>query len=183
MPILTNEQTTTTTLFQAKEELPKKINDLWLITNGVIKTYTISEAGTLITLGFWGKGDLVGRHLSNVDPYILKCISSVRAIAIPRSNWRTLSHQFLDYAQQTQQLTYIVRNNRISERLWLLLKWLASKFGRAIQQGRLIDFKLTHQELADAIGTTRITVTKILNQFEREGLIVRPKTKCIILKR
>ena len=60
---------------------------------------------------------------------------------------------------------------------------MAGKFGREIRQGKLIDFKLTHQELADVVGTTRITVTKTLNQFEREGLIIRPKTKCIILRR
>jgi len=88
----------------------------------------------------------------------------------------------LYHAQQTQQLTYISRNTRIAQRLWLLLEWLGNKFGRIISQGNLIDVKLTHQELAAAIGTTRITVTKILNQFEREGLIVRPQTKCIVLK-
>ena len=64
----------------------------------------------------------------------------------------------------------------------LLLKWLADKFGRTISQGRLIDFKLTHQELADAIDTTRITVTKTLIQFEDEGIILRPRTKCIVLR-
>jgi CRP-like cAMP-binding protein len=181
MQILINEQANT--LFKAGEELPREIDHLWFITNGVVKTYTVSEKGGLITLGFWGKGDVIGKSLSNSDPYIVKCISEVKAIAVPQPHWQTLSHQFLDYAQQTQQLMYIVRNNRISKRLWLLLKWLASKFGRVIQQGNLIDFKLTHQELADAIGTTRITVTKILNQFEREGLIIRPKTKCIVLKR
>ena len=85
--------------------------------------------------------------------------------------------------QQTQQLIYIVRNNRVARRLWLLLTWLASKFGRITPHGQLIDFKLTHQELADALGTTRITVTKILNQYEREGLIAKPKTKCIIIKK
>jgi CRP-like cAMP-binding protein len=181
MRILINEHKDT--LFQAGEELPKETNNIWLITNGVVKTHTISEGGTLITLGFWGEGDVIGKSLSNVDPYIIKCISDVQAIAVRQEYWQALSRQFLDYAQQTQQLMYIVRNHRIAKRLWLLLKWLASKFGRVIQQGNLIDFKLTHQELADAIGTTRITVTKILNQFEREGLILRPKTKCIIVKR
>ncbi|WP_413467349.1 helix-turn-helix domain-containing protein [Pleurocapsa sp. FMAR1] len=49
----------------------------------------------------------------------------------------------------------------MARRLWLLLKWLGNKFGRVIKQGNLIDFSLTHQELAEAINTTRITVIKI----------------------
>lgn len=121
------------------------------------------------------------QSLSDVNPYMLKCMSKVSAIALLQEYWQTLSCQFLEYAKQTQQLMYIVRNHGIAKRLWLLLTWLANKFGRRIQQGKLIDFKITHQELAEAIGTTRITVTKILNQFEKESLILRPKTKCIVV--
>jgi len=152
------------------------------MVSGVIKSFTVSEEGASITLGFWGTEDLVGGTLSNIYPYNLRCLSTVQAIAIHRSEWEQISPSLLYHAQQTQQLLYIVRNTRIAKRLWLLLKWLASKFGIVTVQGRLIDFKLTHQELADAINTTRITVTKTLNQFEREGLILRPKTKCIVVK-
>ncbi|WP_019504078.1 Crp/Fnr family transcriptional regulator [Pleurocapsa sp. PCC 7319] len=180
MQSLVYEQTTS--FFNSGDELPKTSGYIWLIVAGVVKTYTVSESGIWITLGFWGKQDVVGQPLSCVNPYFLKCMSDVTTKAIPRSQWRTFSQEFFYHAQQTQQLLFIVRNTRIAKRLWLLLKWLANKFGRVVQQGKLIDFKITHQELADAIGTTRITVTKILNQFEREGLILRPKTKCIILK-
>ena len=171
-----------TIFFESGDKLPYRRDCLWLITHGVVKSYTVSEEGSSITLGFWGTEDIVGEPLSKIDPYTLECISEVQAIAVHRQNWKALSENFLHHAQQTQHLSYIVRNTRISKRLWLLLEWLADKFGRAIAQGRLIDFKLTHQELADAINTTRITVTKTLIKFEKEGLILRPRTKCIILR-
>ncbi|MGF1588473.1 MAG: Crp/Fnr family transcriptional regulator [Pleurocapsa sp.] len=169
-------------LFYPGDELPQRKNHLWLIVSGVVKSYTISEEGASITLGFWGAEDLVGASLSRVVPHTLKCMSEVEAIAIDQAQWETVSKNLLYHAQQTQQLMYILRSTRIAKRLWLLLKWMAGKFGRKIKQGKLIDFKLTHQELADVVGTTRITVTKTLNQFEREGLIIRPKTQCIILR-
>lgn len=168
--------------FHSGTELPEREDRLWLIVSGVVKSYTIDAEGISITLGFWGTEDLVGKPLSTVVPYGLKCISDVEAIAVPQSQWQAVSLNLWHHALQTQQLTFIIRNNRIASRLWLLLEWLASKFGRKIKQGKLIDFKLTHQELAEAVGSTRITVTKTLNQFEREGLISRPKSKCIILK-
>ncbi|MGL5831732.1 MAG: Crp/Fnr family transcriptional regulator [Waterburya sp.] len=183
MSILICEIKETNTLsFNAGAELPHKADHLWLIIHGVVKSYTVSEEGSLITLGFWGKEDLVGEALSKVEPYSLECLGTVEAIAVPQTHWNVLSKNLLHHAKQTQQLAYIVRNTRIARRLWLLLEWLATKFGREIAQGRLIDFKLTHQELADVISTTRITVTKTLIQFEQEGLILRPKTKCIILR-
>lgn len=171
-----------TILFYTGQELPPETKYIWLIISGVVKTYTHSQSGIPITLGFWGSKDLVGNPLSNVNPYIVKCLTDVKAIAIPQSQWSNLSRELIYCEQQTQQLLYIVRNVRIARRLWLLLTWLANKFGRLVRQGTLIDFQLTHQELAQALGTTRITVTKILNQFEREGLIIRPKTRCVILK-
>ena len=171
-----------TTCFLAGEKLPSEVNSLWLIISGVVKTYSHNKGGKAITLGFWGSKDVVGNLLSQVDPYNAKCLSDVKAIAVYRSQWTNLSREMIYCQQQTQQLIYIVRNTRVTKRLWLLLTWLASKFGRVTPRGKVIDFKLTHQELADALGTTRITVTKILNQYEREGLIIRPKTKCIIIK-
>ena len=165
--------------FNSGDELPHQADHLWLIIQGVVKSYTVSEEGSSITLGFWGQDDLVGKPLSNIEPYALECIGEVEAIVVHRSCWEILAKNMLSHAQQ---ITYIVRSTRIAQRLWLLLQWLANKFGRVISQGKLIDFKLTHQELADAISTTRITVTKTLIQFEEKGLILRPKTKCIILR-
>ena len=170
-------------LFKPGNKLPHRVDHLWLILNGVVKSYTVSEEGSQITLGFWGIEDLVGTSLSRITPYTLQCIDAVEAIALHRNYWDSFSKNMLYNAQQTQQLSYIVRSDRIAKRLWLLLQWLAIKFGRAIEEGTLIDFKLTHQELADAISTTRITVTKTLIEFEAKGSILRPRTKCIILKR
>ena len=171
-----------TSIFKPGDELSLDANYLWLIVTGVVKSYTISEEGNFITLGFWGTDDLLVRSLSQIAPYALKCISEVSALAIPEDRWQEVSRQMLHHAQQTQQLIYILRSPRIYQRLWLFLEWLAAKFGWKVEQGKLIDIKLTHQELADAINTTRITVTKTLNQFENEGRILRPRTKCIILK-
>ena len=181
MQTLITEQKTV--FFPAGAGLPADEDYLWLIISGVVKTYTYDIDGASVTLGFWGNKDIVGNSLSKIKPYITKCLSDVKAIAVPREKWASLSQEMIYCQQQTQQLIYIVRHTTVARRLWLLLTWLAEKFGRMVSYGNLIDFKLTHQELAYALGTTRITVTKILNQFEREGLIVRPKTKCIILKK
>ena len=175
------EQQQKITFFSAGRDLPDE-PCIWLIVDGVVKTFSITKSGISITLGFWGSKDVVGTSLSNINSYRIKCMSDVKAIAIAPNQQNKIVAELIYNQQQTQQLTYILRNTRIAKRLWLFLKWLGFKFGRVTQQGQLIDFKLTHQELAEAIGTTRITITKTLNQFETEGLILRPKTKCIILK-
>jgi CRP-like cAMP-binding protein len=42
--------------------------------------------------------------------------------------------------------------------------------------------RLTHQNLANAIGTTRVTVTRILNKLKSEGAIIIDRDRHIILK-
>jgi CRP-like cAMP-binding protein len=61
------------------------------------------------------------------------------------------------------------------------LAWLGDKFGRQVKQGKLIELPLTHQELADIMGTTRVTVTRLINQLEQEGIISRPRRHIIIV--
>lgn len=56
--------------------------------------------------------------------------------------------------------------------------WLAQKFGREVEQGQLIDLRLTHTDIAEVIGGTRVTVTRLLSQFEQDGIINRPRRHC-----
>ena len=50
---------------------------------------------------------------------------------------------------------------------------LARGHGRVLRQGVRIDFPLTHERLADMTGTARETVTRVLEQLEREGMLSR----------
>ncbi len=62
---------------------------------------------------------------------------------------------------------------------------MSEKFGRDLEQGKLIDLNITHQDISDVLNTTRVTVTRILQQllqqFEEEGKILRHK-RSIVLK-
>jgi CRP-like cAMP-binding protein len=63
-----------------------------------------------------------------------------------------------------------------------LLNWLAKKFGRQVEQGQLINLRLTHQEIAEILGTTRVTITRLLNEFEQRGAIKRLPRQFIVLQ-
>lgn len=81
-----------------------------------------------------------------------------------------LNEAFLSHLQQTQILLRI-RSGRIDQRLQQLLYWLAEKFGDRSEQGQLIQLRLTHQDIVDTLGTTRITVTRLLSQLKQQGRI------------
>ncbi len=82
--------------------------------------------------------------------------------------------------QQTEQLLSILHSQPVSLRLWQFLVWLSQKFGRDVDQGRLIELLLTHQEMAEAVSTTRVSVTRLLHVYESEGRLKRHAKQLII---
>lgn len=167
--------------FSRRHLIPLRPDVLWRIERGAVRTLTWNEEGAAITLGYWGQGDIVGQPLSRLDAYEIECLTIVEASCIPSGQWDYALDAMLLHIHQTQELLNIVRINRINQRLLQLLAWLSHKFGREVDSGKLIDLPLTHQAIAEAIGTTRVSVTRLLNQFEREGIINRHRRHFIVL--
>ncbi len=168
--------------FNSRSLLPLSPISLWRIEAGVVRTMTWLEDGTAITLGLWGPGDVVGKPLSKVDPYQIECLTKVEAINFPMKDWPQREETLLACSQQLEELLVIRSYKRTDEMLLKLLSWLAKRFGRNAAQGQLIDLRLTHQDLSELLGSTRVTVTRLLSQFEQQGLIQRLPLHRIVLK-
>jgi CRP-like cAMP-binding protein len=65
-------------------------------------------------------------------------------------------------------------------RLAKVLLELSEKYGEEVSTGILITLRLTHEDLANLIGTTRETVTTQINRFERMGLLSREDRHFIV---
>ncbi|NEO71209.1 Crp/Fnr family transcriptional regulator [Moorena sp. SIO3H5] len=169
-------------LFKRHDLIALEPDQLWVVQQGVVKTLTWNDEGTVITLGYWGAGDVVGKSLSNLQTYEIECLTRVKAQCLSLSQSYRLSEAIVCHLRQTEELLSIIRTPRVSQRLQQFLSWLARKFGRPVSSGQLIDIPVTHQELAEMIGTTRVTITRIIKQFEEEGIISRPRRYCIVLR-
>jgi len=99
---------------------------------------------------------------------------------LPSELWSQALDAMLSHIQQTEELLTILHQKPVSRRLWDFLVWLGQKFGRDVDQGRLIDLQLTHQELAEATSATRVSVTRMLQQFESEGMLLRHQRQFIL---
>jgi CRP-like cAMP-binding protein len=158
--------------FGRRSHLPLESNYLWKIESGVVRTLTYLEDGTTVTLGLWGVGDIVGRGLSKTEPFEIECLTIVEATITPFDRL-SMSGVLLECIQQAEELMLIRSHRTIDVIIVKMLIWLAKKFGRTIETGELIDLRLTHQDIAELVGTTRVTVTRILLQLEEQGLIQR----------
>jgi CRP-like cAMP-binding protein len=169
------------TQFSIRSVLPPKFGYLWRIETGFVRALTWLEDGTTVVLGIWGTGEIVGKPLANSDIYQIECLSKVEATLVPIADLPDFSTLLLEHVNQLEALAQIRSYKRIDLMLLKFLNWLGQRFGKDVSQGRLIDLRLTHLDIAEALGTTRVTITRILNQFEQQGIIEYLPLKRIVL--
>lgn len=167
--------------FASSELIPLQADSYWLLQQGIVKICAWTEEGHPITLGYWGEKDIVGRPLPLVYPCQVKCLTQVHALSIPMHKSNSVNDFIHRHLRQTEELLYIMRAEKMRDRLCQMLTWLGQKFGKEIEIGQLIDIHITHQDLAEIIGATRVTVTKLVNLLEKEGFLSRPERNTIVL--
>jgi CRP-like cAMP-binding protein len=172
----------------ARTIIPCDAARLFRVTSGVVRTLTYLEDGTPVVFGLWGPGEVVGGMLSHVSPYYIESFTAVEGtLFIPNdttadSGCAAIVNLTKLYLQQVEELMVIRSHKTIDIRLIRLLSWISRRFGENNVQGNLINLRLTHQDLAELLGTTRVTVTRTLGQIEGQGLIKRLPLGRIILK-
>lgn len=155
-------------------------NNFMLILDGTIRLYQSAEDGREITLYRVQAGDLCILSLNS----LLKkqsfnatatTESSVHALVISPEEFKCImkeSEAFRDFVISTLterlcETIYLVQETAFNHLDMRLACMLGSLFER--NQGNLL--KITHQELAHELGTTREVISRILKDFERRNCI------------
>lgn len=73
-----------------------------------------------------------------------------------------------------------VSTERVERRLARAVLRLAHQAGRKTEEGVLIDLPLTRAELAEMIGTTLYSVSRILAEWQRRGLVSTARQRIVV---
>ncbi len=76
----------------------------------------------------------------------------------------------------------ILAQKRTIDRLVGLLMLLATEEGERTEKGYALPYILTHAQIASAIGTTRVNVTRLMGQLRQQGVIEVNKNNRIFWK-
>ena len=74
-------------------------------------------------------------------------------------------------------------DREVSVRLATLLSNLGNRFGETNEAGTVLNVRLTHQDLASMIFSTREAVSKVMSEFQRDGLVEVRNRKILISPR
>lgn len=144
------------------------------VEEGIVAQVVIHIDGAEVLLGLHGPGQLLTPHPADSCYLNLQAHTDVRLAVM---SWQqALSFSDLPVrlrARLWQQEAWAAMQARpqLDERILGVLALLAEQFGRSTPQGVLVDVRLTHGQLATAVGATRTTVTRLLGELRRRHIL------------
>ncbi|WP_036481169.1 Crp/Fnr family transcriptional regulator [Myxosarcina sp. GI1] len=178
-------------IFNKDERIPTRPELIYLVGKGAIrlvgtpaKTTEVSTelSDELIAeafLGFVG----AGQPFETVEQaaFVIQAYAHVDRTQVIWLYWRDLENwphfrqeveRAFRYQHQRKLLWLTALGQRKTiDRLASFLMLLIEEYGKAEPQGYCLPYTLTHAQIGSAIGSTRVTVTRLMGKLRRQGLI------------
>lgn len=174
---------------------PGDVDDsLYYIKSGKVKLAYLDESGRKLTLTILGEREIFGEMVligKDRRELMAQVLQEAFICEIERS-------RFLELLREQPELTLEVmelfgrRTREIERKLEdLVFKDIPTRLSRQILQlieehgiqtgeGIQIDFRITHKELADLIGSARENTTSALNRLAKEGILDKKRYRIIV---
>lgn len=163
----------------------KEAKSVFLLHAGRIKIYQQSRMGKEAILWFCFGGELFGlaesargshRAVSAqaCEPSEVLCIAQDRFMAFLATHPKTAQIVVQLLAGRLRVLSEVVINlisDDVRTRIRKMLLQFGARGGRRDDASVELAIPLTHQEIADMVGTTRQTATSVLSELQQQGLI------------
>lgn len=153
---------------------------LVMVKSGQLRTYILSESGREITISRLFEYDVSLLSASCVMPdmqlnVMIEAEKDSEFWSIPACLFKNLADESLAFSKYTQSLL----SGNLSELMWLMeqIMWksMDKRIADFLLQESAIEeseqLKMTHETIANHLGTHREVVTRMLRYFQSEGMV------------
>lgn len=170
---------------------------VFFVNAGRVKISRVTRDGKELTLAYRGPGEIFG-ELCLVDggprEEMAEAMENALVTEVPREAFvllldahasigagltRIMCQRRRELESKVEDLVFKDVNAKLAE----LLLNLGQDYGVDDSRGTLLAVKITHQEMANLIGSTRETVSLTLSQFKRNKYIATEGRKIILIDR
>lgn len=170
---------------------------LYVVASGWVKLTRQSDLGEELLIDVFGPGSIFGEvSIFTNEPRTgtVTAIEAVAASALSRDSFYTLVQSQPRIAlgcleilaarlrasdELVQDMSFLDVPARLAKRLLEL----SEQRGSDTPEGRLIDLRITQEELATMVGTTRESINKTLALFRRQGVLSKQGNRLVIKDR
>lgn len=167
----------------------------YVLLEGRVKMLQITPNGQQITFRIMTPGQTYGGiallHPKSGYPATAQAVEDSTAMAWDTVHLRELVKQepsislnvmslMHGYISELQERQKALVTDRVEQRIARNLLKLATQSGRKIEAGVSIDIPLTRQDIAEMSGTTLFTVSRTLNEWERDKILEIGRERVVI---
>ena len=170
---------------------------VFFVSSGRVKVSKVTRDGKELTLSYRSPGELFGELVlldGSPREEMAESMEASALVEIDRDAFahlidhevsvasrfgRLMAERRREIENKVEQLVFKDVNAKLAE---LLLR-LGEEHGVDDSRGTIVTVKITHQEMANLIGSTRETVSLTMSQFKRRGLIQTDGRKVILSDR
>jgi CRP/FNR family cyclic AMP-dependent transcriptional regulator len=170
-------------------------NALFIVKSGKVRILYLSDKGSETIVHILKEGSIFGELLLSEEQRAFSAVAGTDALVTVLSKGSvvdllasipTVSRNFIRLL--SKRLANVERgfgdfgHTWSYHRLAKILLRLCEEHGKETPQGTVIPLRLTHEDLANLIGTTRETVTTQMIRFRRIGLVKRQDRFLVVNK-
>lgn len=161
-------------LYKQGELLSLRASEVLIVSAGIVALTALHENGHQVLLGLFGAGQWIVGH-PNDNCYLQLIAHTDTSVVVQR--WQNVQAlpdtplQLRNTIRQREAWASAQARPSIEGRLVGILGLLGEQFGEAYEDGILLNARITHQQLASAVGAARTTISRLLGNLRRRALL------------
>ena len=162
--------------FDSGVKVPLLPDHIWIVVRGIVKLSYLNEQGDDVLLAIAGPNEPFGDPLTHLDLYEATTLDHCDMLGLSIQEVTSTPHlninlmdALMKRTRQSESLIALLGLRGVDNRVKRFLELLAENYGQPCDQGLALNLRLTHQEIAGAVSTTRVTVTKVVGQLKESG--------------
>lgn len=179
-------------IFRQDEEA----QNFFLLLDGHLRVVRITPDGEQVIARYISSGELFGiAKAIGRDTYPANAIAAVDCVALiwPNSIWQSTIENYPAFStntykllgsrlQDTQERVMEMATERVEQRVANAIMKLVNQTGKRTEDGLLIDFPISRQDLSEMTGTTLHTVSRLMSAWETSGYIKSGRRKITVIE-
>jgi CRP/FNR family transcriptional regulator, cyclic AMP receptor protein len=170
---------------------------LYIVKRGRVRLYRLTPDGKQLTLDILDKGRIVGRMSwlgQELNEVYAEAVEDALICSFTPDELRRLIDRYpsigvniirylSDRLTVSEREREVMAYRSVEQRLAARLLELLDRFGVEEEGGTAIDARLTQQELADMIGTTRETLAQTVSRLRERGVLQMGNQRVLVRDR
>lgn len=175
--------------YQKGEEIPLIDSGFWQVYRGIVQLNRFNGSEREVVVGWVTPNHAFGNDINGTSHYSAIALTDIylrhyqpQQVALDIQLARLLLSELSYRLLKSEQMIAINSLRKVEDRLLEFLSMLKEEIGHPVAKGTRLTVRFTHQNIADSVCATRVTITRILGELQDRNLLEFDRDRYLIVK-